>query len=262
MKLIISSVFHTMRKSLGYSLLFCIILLPSTAIAQDEEEEIHSEYRVTFVPTYPINKKLFLTTYLGYVKIPNTGTQTYYVGAPLLATYRPNKVVELMAGAFLVINNHKDSDDNVETRPLAGVKLSLPNDHHLNIFSWTRYEYRSFNYDDDNLDNVKNRLRNRFGIEFPLSKNAWAPKTYYGFTDFEMFYTIEKGYFDRFRERLGVGYVLDSHWKVEFIYHIQMLKKSKELNPEWTDNIFRLNIKWSIPHKIHGPIAHPPDVEE
>jgi hypothetical protein len=262
MKLIIHSVvFYARNEILGYFLLLCM-LLPTIATAQDDEEDINSEYRITFVPTYPINKKLFLTSYLGYVKVPSTGAQTYYVGAPLLVTYRPNQVIELMAGAFVVINNLKTGDDNVETRPLAGVKFSLPNAHHLNIFSWTRYEYRSFNYDVDSLDNVKNRLRSRVGIEFPLSKNAWAPKTYYGFTDFEMFYTIEKGYFDRFRERLGIGYVLDAHWKVEFIYHIQMLKKSKDLNPEWTDNIFRLNIKWSIPHKIHGPIAHPPDVEE
>ena len=265
MGLIINSAYANIKRSSGYFflsgvlLLTIAILLPNVTMAQ---EEIHSEYRVTLVPTYPVSKKVFLTTYLGYVNIPYNNTNTYYIGAPLLVSYRPNPVIELMAGAFLVINNLKTGDDNTEFRPLAGVKLSLPNAHQMNIFSWTRYELRSFHYDDKNLNNVKNRIRNRFGIEFPLSKNAWQPKTNYGFTDFEMFYTFEKGYFDRFRQRFGFGHIIDKHWKVEMIYHIQLLKDNKDHNPEWTDNIFRLNIKWSLAHKKHGPVPHSHDIDD
>jgi hypothetical protein len=222
--------------------------LPVVTTAQ---EEIHSEYRVTFVPTYPVSKKVFLTWYLGYVNVPNTNTISYYIGAPLLVAYRPTPFVELELGAFALVNNVKDGIDNTEYRPLAGLKLFLPNNHHLNIFTWTRYELRCFYYDDKNMNNVKNRIRNRTGIEFPLSKNAWAPKTTYGFTDFELFYTFEKGFFDRFRERLGFGYVVNKQWRAEMIYHMQLLKNSKDLNPVWTDNIFRLNIKLMLPHKKH-----------
>ena len=267
MRLIFNSAYTDVRTSFKDFLLSCLlvlaisILLPDVATAQ-EAEEINSEYRVTFVPTYPVSKKIFLTSYLGYVNIPNTKTINFYLGAPMLVTYRPNPVVELMAGAFLVFANVDVGSDYTEFRPLAGVKLSLPNDRHMNIFSWTRYELRSFDYDDETLNNTKNRLRNRIGIELPLSKNAWQPKTLYALTDFEFFFTIEKGYFDRFRERLGLGYVIDAHWKVEMIYHIQMLKNSKDVNPVWTDNIFRLNIKWSIPHEMHGPVAHAPDVDD
>jgi len=265
MRLIINPGYAGIRRSFKYLLLYCIILssisilLPGVATAQ---EEIHSEYRVTLVPTYPVSKKVFLTSYLGYVNIPYNNRVNYYLGAPLLITYRPYPFLELMAGAFLVFSRINGEHDNNEFRPLAGVKFYLPNSHHLNIFNWTRYEFRSYYYDDKSLNNVKNRIRNRIGIEFPLSKNAWAPKTCYGFTDFEMFYTFEKGYFDRFRERLGFGYVIDKQWKVELIYHMQLLKESKDLNPEWTDNIFRLNIKWSIPHRKHGPIPHHHDIDD
>jgi len=265
MRLINNSAYTDIGKSLKYSLLSCIllqifsILLPVVTTAQ---EEIHSEYRVTFVPTYPVSKKVFLTGYLGYVNVPNTNTTSYYIDAPFLVTYRLSQVVELMAGAFVLINNVKDGIDNTEFRPLAGLKLYLPNDHHMNIFSWTRYEFRSFYYDDENLNNVKNRIRNRLGIEFPLSKNAWAPKTTYGFTDFELFYTFEKGYFDRFRQRFGFGYVIDKQWRAEMIYHIQLLKNSKDLNPVWTDNIFRLNIKLTLPHRKHGHIAQHHDIDD
>ncbi len=265
MRLIINPAYADIRRTFNYFLMACIlllifsILLPNVARAQ---EEIHSEYRVTLVPTYPVSKKVFLTTYLGYVNIPNTNRVNYYLGAPLLVTYRPNPVIELMAGAFLVFSRINGDHDNNEFRPLAGLKLYLPNNHQMNIYSWTRYEFRSFYYDDKSLNNVKNRIRNRFGLEFPLSKNAWQPKTNYALTDFEMFYTFEKGYFDRFRERIGLGRVIDKHWRVELIYHIQLLKDSKDVNPEWTDNIFRLNIKLSLPHKKHGTVPHPPDVED
>lgn len=265
MGLIINSAYANIKRSSGYFflsgvlLLTIAILLPNVTMAQ---EEIHSEYRVTLVPTYPVSKKVFLTTYLGYVNIPNGNRVTYYVGGPLLVTYRPSPVIELMAGAFFVFNRTDGEHENTEYRPLAGVKLYLPNNHQMNIYNWTRYEFRAFFYDDKNLNNVKNRIRNRIGIEFPLSKNAWQPKTFYALTDFELFYTVEKGYFDRFRDRLGLGRVIDKHWRVELIYHIQLLKDSKDDNPEWTDNIFRLNIKWALPHKKHGPVVHPPDVED
>jgi Protein of unknown function (DUF2490) len=265
MRLIYKSAYADVGRQFKLFLLSRILLLtisivpPGVAIAQ---ENIYNEYRVTFVPTYPVSKKVFLTTYLGYVNIPFQNRVNYYLGAPLLVTYKPNKVVELMAGAFLVFSNLEGGHENTEFRPLAGVKLNVPNSFHLNFYNWTRYELRSFYYDDKSLNNVRNRLRNRIGLEFPLSKNAWAPKTFYALTDFEFFYTIEKGYFDRFRERLGLGRMMDQHWRIELIYHIQMLKESEEQNPVWTNNIWRLNIKWTIPHKIHGPVAHPPDVED
>ncbi len=105
----------------------------------------------------------------------------------MLVTYRPNPVVELMAGAFLVFSNvDVRVVTNTEFRPLAGVKLSLPNSHQMNIYNWTRYELRSFDYDDKSLNNMKNRLRNRIGIEFPLSKNAWQPKTLYALNRFRI----------------------------------------------------------------------------
>ncbi len=197
-------------------LIVCLFLIKKV----DAQEVINSEYRFTFVPTYPVSKNLFLTTYLGYVNNTGTKTRSYYIGAPLIVTYKPYDFLELMGGAFLVVNKITNGTDNKEFRPLLGVKLILPNDHKLNIFNWTRYEYRSFSYDNKSLNNVKNRLRNRLAIEFPISKQAWQPNTWYGLSDFEFFYTFEKGYFDQFRQRFGAGYVVNKHLKGELIYHI------------------------------------------
>jgi len=245
----------------GIFILTACLLFPQTVRAQ---EKIGNEYRVTVVPTYPLSKKVFLTTYLGYVNNTTTNISSYYIGAPFLVIYRPNKVVELMAGAFLIVNDTKGSsvNDNLELRPLAGLKLSLPNEHKLNIYNWTRYELRTFFYRNDSLNNIKNRFRNRIGIEFPISKNVWQANSWYGLADFEFFFTVEKGYIDRFRQRFGVGYVLPANFRLEFIYHIQLLRSATDENPRWTDNIFRLNLKWTIANKKHEAIEDPPDMDE
>ena len=248
-----------MKLKIVFPILILLVLLGTRA---DTQEVVNSEYRVTFVPTYPISKNLFITTYLGYVK--NTGAQStsYYIGAPLIVTYKPSDYIELMGGAFLVVNKIKNGNDNNEFRPLLGAKFILPNDHKLNIYNWTRYEYRSFIYSDKSLNNVQNRIRNRFGIEFPISKKAWQPDTWYGLSDFEFFYTFEKGYFDLFRQRFGAGYVVNKKVKAEFIYHLQLKKTASGLHPEWTDDIFRLNVKYGIPHRKHAALEHAPDMDE
>ena len=43
--------------------------------------------------------------------------------------------------------------------------------------------------------------------------------------------------------------MLNKQWEAELIYPLQMQKSSKDLNPEWADHIFRLNMKWAIPNK-------------
>ena len=128
------------------------ILYANTATAQ---EKINSEFRLTLVPTIPINKKVFFTTYLGYVNNTGIKTSSFYVGAPGIVTYKINPVVEVMSGAFLIMNNSKEGDDFKEFRPFAGLKLKLPNAGNLHIFNWTRYKFRSFTYaDNKSLNNT------------------------------------------------------------------------------------------------------------
>jgi hypothetical protein len=241
------------------SLLIICILFSMPVRAQDK---IGNEFRLTLVPTFALSKKLFLTTYAGYVYSGGTKTNTVYLGAPFIAAYRPHKVVELDLGCMVIGNFSKTITDNIELRPIAGVKIMIPNTHQLNIFNWTRYEMRNFFYKDDSLNNMKHRIRNRIGIEFPITKNAWQPNSLYGLADFEFFYTFSKSFLDRYRQRIGLGYVISKNWRLEFIYHIQLVKSAEDKRPEFTDNIFRFNFKWTIPHKTDGPIENPPDLDE
>jgi hypothetical protein len=125
----------------GISIFICCMLSTGSATAQ---EKVNNEFRLTLVPTFPINKKVFVTTYIGYVNNTGTNTSSFYVGAPGIITYKVNKVVEVMTGAFLIVANAKEGNDSKEFRPFAGLKLKAPNTGNLHIFNWTRYEFRSF----------------------------------------------------------------------------------------------------------------------
>jgi hypothetical protein len=227
------------------------------------QEPISNEYRLIFVPTYAISKDLFLTSYLGYVNNADNKTVSTYVGLPGLFVYKLNPNFQAQGGAFLIFNNDNSpsNKDNKELRFVIGEKINLPNSHNLRLSNWTRYELRSFNYEDNNLDKTNNRFRSRFAIEFPISKNAWQPKSWYGISDFEVFYTVEKCFFDKFRQRFGLGYIVDKQWTLNLVYHIQLDRTAKDLRPTWTTNIFRLDVRWTIPHRKHTPLTDAPDAD-
>jgi hypothetical protein len=227
------------------------------------QEAISNEYRVIFVPTYAISKDFFLTSYLGYVNNVDNKTVSTYVGLPGLFIYKLKPDFQLQAGAFFIFNNNnfQPDKDNREFRFVIGEKINLPNSHNLRLSNWTRYELRGFNYENNNLDKTNNRFRSRFAIEFPISKNSWQPKSWYGISDFEIFYTVEKGFFDKFRQRFGLGYIVDKQWTLNFVYHIQLDRTAEDLRPIWTTNIFRLDIRFNLLNRKHEPLKDTPDAD-
>lgn len=242
-------------------ILIAISLLNSKSIYA--QEAIDKEYRLILVPTYPISKDFFITTYLGYVNNTDSKIISTYIGLPGMFAYKLTDNLQLQAGSFLILNsdNSPANKDNKEFRYVLGGKINLPNSSNLHISNWTRYELRDFNYDNDSLNKTNNRFRSRFAIEFPIGKNPWQSNSWYGISDFELFYTTEKGYFERFRQRFGVGYIIDKQWTLNFVYHIQLDKANKDLTPVWTTNIFRFDVRWNIPHKKHQPLHDAPDTD-
>lgn len=244
----------------GSFVLAACLLFSKPAQAQ---ELISNEYRVILVPTYAFSKDLFLTTYLGYVNNPDSKIISTYIGLPGLLVYRAKDNLQFQAGSFLILNSDNSiaNKDNREIRYVLGEKINMRNAYNLHISNWTRYELRNFNYEDNSLNKTNNRFRSRFAIEFPIGKNPWQSNSWYGISDFELFYTLEKGYFERFRQRFGVGYIIDKQWTLNFVYHIQLDRAAKGLNPEWTTNIYRVDVRWTIPHKKHQPLTDSPDAD-
>lgn len=160
---------------------------------------------------------------------------------------------------FGIYNKFTEKDSSWELRPLAGAKFYVPNHAKMNIFNFTRFEYRSVN--QSHKTTQTKRLRNRIGLEAPFTQaKAWTPKTWYGLTDVEHFWQLDDAYLERYRIRAGIGYILSKTWRAEFIYHAEFSGGAGQTK-NYTDNIWRLNIKLSLPRRGQR-VSIAPDFDE
>ena len=238
-----------------------LALTLSTACVWAQDDDIANEYRLTLFPYHRINDKWTTWGYVGYVWNTDADYHTYYLGPG--ATYTVNRGLEIQGGLIGTYTDNENSSDKLELRPFVGAKLYVPNTKKLNVYNWTRYEYRLIrDSDTDNWDEVP-RLRSRFGVEFPLAplERAWQPKTYYGLADAEVFYRFDRTQWNPFRLRAGIGYVLNPGMRIELIYHAQYTRPSGSTGLEHTENIWRLNVKFGVNKGLFGP-QRSPDVDD
>jgi hypothetical protein len=221
------------------------LVRPLVAWAQNDEP-VGNEYRVTIFPSYSITTNTYGFGYLGYVNNPEEGYQTYYLGKGVNTFLTPT--VQLWAALISTYTANEESADQLELRPIGGVKLFVPNEIKWYIYNFTRYEYRALRDEETYEWDSYSRLRSRFGVEFPLTSRAkaWQPKTWYALVDVEPYFRFDKNIFDPLRVRGGIAYVLSERLRVEFIYHAQFTRPSGSSGLEYTDNIFRLNIKLAL----------------
>jgi hypothetical protein len=210
------------------------------------DDHIGNEYRVTLFPYHRISDRLTGFGYLGYVNNPDKEYQTGYLGYG--ANYSFNRAFQLWAGLIGTYTANENSADKLELRPFIGPKLFLPNDWKWNIYNFTRYEYRAIQDRDTHDWNGIHRLRSRFGVEFPLTsrEKAWQPKTWYGLADVEPFFRFDRDTVDPLRVRGGIAYIVSNRVRIELIYHAQFTRPTGSSGLEYTDNIFRLNIKIAL----------------
>jgi len=218
----------------------------SSSTAADDNEPRNGEYRLTLFPYHKISDELTGFGYLGYVNNPDKEYQTAYLGYG--GSYSFNRTIQLWGGLIGTYTDNQHSSDKLELRPFIGPKLFLPNDWKWNIYNFTRYEFRDIQDLDTHAWTGIHRLRSRFGVEFPLTsgENAWQPKTFYALADVEPFFRFDKDVIDPFRVRGGIAYIISSRVRVEFIYHAQFTRPAGSSGLEFTDNIFRLNIKIAL----------------
>jgi hypothetical protein len=210
------------------------------------DDDIANESRYTIFPYVTITDQLTGFGYLGYVLNDDKEYQTGYLG--LGASYSFNKSFQLWGGLIGTYTYDENKADKLELRPFIGPKFFLPNDWKWNIYNFTRYEYRDIqDRDTDDWTGI-HRLRSRFGVEIPLAsgERAWQPKTWYALLDVEPFYRFDKGVIDPFRARAGIAYIVSDRMRMELIYHAQWTRPSGGSGLEFTDNIFRLNIKIAL----------------
>ena len=248
-----------MKRSLRILLvsMVAMLFLPvHPAWAQDED--ISHEYRLTLFPYHRLTDKATAFEYLGYVTNPDKDYQTYYLGFPG-ANYSLNRVAQLWGGVFYTYTDNASAADKLEVRPFVGVKLFLPNRLKWHIYDFTRFEFRQIQDRNTRDWSSINRLRNRLGVEVPLTsrEKAWQPKTWYALADAELFYRFDRDVIDPLRLRGGIAYIVNGRFTVEAIYHGQYTRPAGSSSLQYTDNIFRLNIKIGLSRGVLDPFFSP-----
>ena len=218
----------------------------SSALDDDSAEPRSGEYRLTLFPYHKISDTLTGFGYVGYVSNPDKNYTTDYLGWGVNWSYKPH--IQVWTGLFGTYTNNEASADKLELRPFVGAKFFVPNEIKWNIYNFTRLEFRDIQDRDTGDWSSHFRLRTRFGAEFPLTSHdrAWQPKTWYGMADVEPFYRFDKGLVDPVRLRAGIAYIATNRVRVEFIYHMAWTRPPGSNSLEFTDNIYRLNIKVAL----------------
>jgi Protein of unknown function (DUF2490) len=232
---------------------------PPPIPANQNNNDITNEYRLTLVISRPVSEKVTLFGYLGVVKAPDKSVSTLYYSPPGVI-YSPKPWLELWAGMFGLYNKNQKAANSWELRPLLGVKFYIPNKLHANLYSFTRQEFRFINQ-NHNTTTIP-RLRNRVGIDIPLSQTkAWTPKTFYTMTDVEPIWRLDNKSLQLIRARAGLGYIISKTYRAEFIYYAEF-SGDKGQPKNYTGNIWRLNFKITLPRRGQHDQRRVPDIDE
>ncbi len=219
-------------------------------------QTVKNEFRFTADIVHPIAKHLSAFGSLGVVINGDKNVNEYTVGFPGI-TYVAAKWLQLLAGLKDIYSNNWNIENTNELRPFVGVKFLIPNTAKVHLSNYTRYEYRHIKKTESKSVQEYSRIRNRFGMVMPLHKNAWTPKTLYALADFEPFYRLDKNMVDVVRIRMGPGYIINEHFRLECIWRVQLIRSAKEDPLAYTDNIFRINLKIATKEGLFKELIHP-----
>ena len=232
------------------------VFVSSPLLADDGDPA--NEFRLTLSPYHPIKGNLSGFTQLGYYYNPDKDYSRYYLGWPRIV-YAVKPWLQLWGGLMNMYTDNLGKTNQLELRPFAGVKLFILNQAKINLYNFTRYEYRMTDDLDSGDWTYVNRIRSRFGAEVPLTsrENAWQTNTFYSLVDAEYFYRFDRDVIDPLRVRAGVAYILNDRLRLEFIYHAGFTRKDESGTLEYTENIFRLNIKIGLTEGILRRVLSP-----
>jgi len=232
-----------------YLILFFLI---TDSLAQD----VLDEYRFDASIVHPMAKNLVSFSGIGVVLSPDKHQNEYYFSFPGIL-YTPKKWLQFWGGFKDFYTNNWEVENTNEMRPYGGVKLLVPNSAKVHLYNFIQYEYRHIKKTKSKSVQEYGRIRNRFGMEVPLTKTAWKSKSFYVIADAEPFYRFDKNMIDQVRLRIGPGYVVNGKIRLEFVWRMQ-LSRSISTDPlTYTGNTFRLNLKLSTTEGLFEKLLHP-----
>src|SRR5262245_3362337 len=171
------------------------------------------------------------------------GVRRYRLSFPDV-TYRARTWLRGMGGFIVNWTDGQASGNTRELRPWVGVKIFVPNSAHIHVYDLTRFEWRRITNTTSDTLTREGRFRTRPGVEFPLSTNAWQPRTFYGLANGEMF--VQHSFVNALRFASGAGYIKSDRLRIEFQYVLELSRKASTDALAYSDNSFRLDFKFSF----------------
>ena len=227
---------------------------PSLGLASDDQID---EYQLNLYPHYDIGNRLRVFGNFGYSNDPGNYGK-YRFGWPGLI-YSATDWLQLWGGLDASISIVTTQPTPSSYGPLLASKFSVANKAKMRFYNLTRYEYRAIQSRETYSWNSYSRIRSRFGVVIPFAAHAreWAPKTFYGFTDAELFYRFDSKEWDPLGVRGGLGYVVNDRVQTELIYTAQFTRSSQGSSLRRTNNILELNVKVALRRSLLGRLFNP-----
>lgn len=237
-------------------LVTALIGSPFSASAGSGQED--NEYQFNVNPYHPLTGRLDMFGNLGYYE--SSGYTKYRFSLPG-AILHVEPWLQLWGGLDNYYTDNNNAADQLELRPFGGVKLFVPNRVKIQLYNFTRYEYRNFENLGTHDWSGYSRIRSRFGAEVPLAARdqAWQPKSFYSLADVEPFYRFDKNEWDPVRVRGGLGYILNDRVRVELIYTAQFTRATPGSSLDFSENIIQLNIKVAMQKGLLDRLLNPGD---
>jgi len=231
-----------------------VLVLVALATPDARAQEVTNDGRVAATFAHPtIFDELSGAPYVWFDD--QTGSVTSYRVAFPNIVYHARPWLQGWGGVIVTWKNDEASGNTRELRPYVGVKVFVPNSAHIHLYDWTRLEWRRITNTESNTITREWRFRTRPGIEFPLGARPWQPGTIYGLANTEVF--VQHDFVDALRFMSGAGYIKTDRVRFEFQYVLELSRSSSTDALAYSDNSFRLDIKFSfkegLHHKQEGP---------
>jgi Protein of unknown function (DUF2490) len=235
--------------------LFRPLLLALVALAAPSAhaQEVTDEGRVAVTFAHPTVLDGFSGAPYVWFDGQSGGVKSYRVAVPNII-YHATPWLQGWGGVSVTWKSGQSSGNTRELRPYVGVKVFVPNSAHIHLYDWTRLEWRRITNTDSNTITRAWRFRTRPGVEFPLGARPWQPGTFYGLANTEVL--VEHDFVDALRFMSGAGYIKTDRVRFEVQYVLELSRKSSTDTLAYSDNSFRLDIKFSFKegllHKQEG----------
>jgi hypothetical protein len=218
-------------------------------------EDKNDEYRFTVDPSYALtdDHNWIGVGHLGYFKSDDKNYQTDQLGLGMI--WKVAARGEVWFGVNYYRTDNEIIADVDEWRPQVGFKNFFTHSGRFTFYNLARLEYRMRQLEGVEKDSDSLRLRDRLGIVFALTQEQDRAGSWYGIADVEAFYNFDSDTTDRVRLRTGLGVSLNDRVRVELSYYAQFTEPGSR-GFEWTENIYRINIKLARQKGVLARLAH------